>query len=70
MLSGIFNLKRDSYYDLQRGFVPFYYAPVAGLSNDEYRLQSLNPDDGTEYLDFNGGNKYVTSTLYGELRAN
>lgn len=70
VLSGIFNLKRDSYYDLQRGFVPFYYAPVAGLSNDEYRLQSLNPDDGTEYLDFNGGNKYVTSTLYGELRAN
>ena len=48
VLSGIFNLKRDSYYDLQRGFVPFYYAPVAGLPNDEYRLQSLNPDDGTE----------------------
>lgn len=30
VLSGIFNLKRDSYYDLQRGFVPFYYAPSPG----------------------------------------
>lgn len=69
VLSGIFNLKRDSYYDLQRGFTPFYYAPITGLPNNEYRLEPLNPDVGTEYLDFDGGGKSVSSVVYGELRA-
>ena len=70
VITGKFNLKRDSYYDLQRGFVPFYYRPITGLPSGEYVLQALNPDEGTEYLDFNGGDKYVISSIYGEARIN
>ncbi len=73
VLSGIFNIKRDSYYDIQRGFKPFYYSPLLGTTNNEYKLEPLNPDGGTEYLVFNESTdtqKYVSSSLYAEARIN
>jgi TonB-linked SusC/RagA family outer membrane protein len=65
---GIFNLKRDSYYDLQRSFSPFYYAPIPNLDNNEYRLHNFNPDGGTEYLNFDYGARRIISSVYGEGR--
>lgn len=65
---GIFNLKRDSYYDLQRSFNPFYYAPIPNLADNEYRLHNFNPDGGTEYLNFDPGGKKILSSVYGEGR--
>jgi TonB-linked SusC/RagA family outer membrane protein len=67
-IKGTFNLKRNSYYDLQRSYSPFYYAPIENMSNNEYRLLNFNPDGGTEYLTFNFGNSSIASSVYGEGR--
>ena len=63
----VFNVKRDAYYSLTRGYVPFYYHPAVTLDGS-YKLMALNPDTGTEYLDFQGGGRDVTATQYGEVR--
>lgn len=67
-IRGVMNVKRDSYYDLQRSYNPFYYAPIEGMSNNEYRLLNFNPDGGTEYLNFDFGGSSIASSLYGEGR--
>ncbi|MGI6520498.1 MAG: SusC/RagA family TonB-linked outer membrane protein [Fermentimonas sp.] len=64
---GIYNVKRNSYYDLQRSYKPFYYTP-ATTSDKSYLLQALNPDKGTEYLSYDFGSKYIAYSQYGELR--
>ncbi|MGV8091109.1 MAG: SusC/RagA family TonB-linked outer membrane protein [Mangrovibacterium sp.] len=64
---GTFNIKRNAYYDLQRSYNPFYYAPIE-TTDGTYRLINFNPDEGTEYLSYNFGDKSVASSVYGELR--
>ncbi len=64
---GTFNIKRNSYYDLQRSYNPFYYYPLE-TTDDSYQLYCVNPETGTEYLSYDFGSKYVTSSMYGELR--
>ena len=45
---GIFNLKRDSYYDFAASFrAVFGRTRRRAVQRPGYRLQSLNPDDGT-----------------------
>ncbi|MDR0683173.1 MAG: TonB-dependent receptor [Dysgonamonadaceae bacterium] len=67
-LKGIFNIKRNSYYDYQRSYTPFYYAP-ATTTDGSYSLICFNPDTGTEYLTYNFGGKTVASYVYAEARA-
>lgn len=64
---GIYNVKRDSYFDLSRSYKPFYYTPAI-TTDGSYRLHNFNPDGGTEYLGFDFGSKSVVNTMYGELR--
>lgn len=64
---GIYNTKRDSYYDNSRSYNPFYYG-LANTMDNSYALTPLNPDTGTEYLTFSDGRRTVVSTQYGELR--
>jgi len=64
---GMYNTKRDSYYDIRRTYSPFYYTPATTLDGS-YKLFPLNPDSGTEYLTYSEGKRTVTSTQYGELR--
>lgn len=64
---GVFNVQRNASYSLQRGYNPFYYHPATTLDGS-YQLIALNPDTGTEYLDFTGGSSNVLSTIYGEFR--
>ena len=64
---GVFNVQRNASYSLQRGYNPFYYHPATTLDGS-YQLMALNPDSGTEYLDFTGGGSNVLSTIYGEFR--
>lgn len=64
---GVFNVQRNASYSLERGYNPFYYHPATTLDGS-YRLIALNPDSGTEYLDFAGGDRDVTATAYGEFR--
>lgn len=64
---GLYNVKRNSYYDFTRSYNPFYYS-LASTIDGSYLLNPLNPDDGTEYLTWNNGKRTVYSTQYGELR--
>ncbi|WP_323403260.1 TonB-dependent receptor [Proteiniphilum sp.] len=64
---GVFNVQRNASYSLERGYNPFYYHPATTLDGS-YQLIALNPDTGTEYLDFTGGSSNVLSTIYGEFR--
>ena len=64
---GVYNVKRNSYYDLQRSYNPFYYSPAI-TTDGSYMLQAFNPDTGTEYLTYDFGGKSVVSTMYGEMR--
>ena len=64
---GTYNVLRKSYYELYRGYSPFYYTPASTVDGS-YRLVALNPDGGTEYLTYGDGARTVTATHYGETR--
>lgn len=63
----LFNTNRYSEYDVQRFYKPFFYN-VKPMENplDPYVLESLNPKEGTEYIDYQEGGKYVNSVTYVE----
>lgn len=61
------NTSRYGYFDVTRQYTPFFYNigsydEAAGT----YKLQSLNPESGKEYLDYAEGGKVVNSTVYME----
>ncbi len=64
---GLYNAQRKSYYSHTRSSLPFYYA-LANTIDGSYRLLALNPDSGTEYLDYRGGGRTSEATQYGEVR--
>lgn len=70
-LRGLMNTNRESYFDVNRAYSPFYYeiATYNPLS-DEYLLQNINPNDGTEYLGYSEGAKTVKTNLYSEMALN
>lgn len=61
------NTSRYAYYAISRAYKPFYYN-ISGYNRrtGEYVLNEINPNDGTEYLDFptNGGDRTVTTSVY------
>lgn len=63
----LINVKRDSYYDLNRSYRPFYYEPASTLDGS-YKLRNFNPTTGSEYLSYDFGSKNVGSSMYGEFR--
>jgi TonB-linked SusC/RagA family outer membrane protein len=64
---GMYNTKRDSYYEIYRSYNPFYYMPATTLDGS-YQLMALNPDSGTEYLTYSEGKRTIESSQYGEIR--
>ena len=64
---GVYNVKRDALYTISRRYRPFYYHRATTLDGS-YNLIPLNPDGGTEYLNFTGDRREVIATMYGELR--
>lgn len=64
---GLVNLKRESYYDLNRSYRPFYYEPITTLDGS-YQLRNFNPTSGSEYLSYDFGAKDVIASMYGEFR--
>lgn len=60
------NTNRNSYFDVQRSYNPFYYeAGNYNSINNTYSLEQLNPDTGTETLgNPQGGSKTVSSTFF------
>lgn len=61
------NTTRYSSFNSSRSFNPFYYNIASYDRNaDIYNLMQLNPEKGTEYLDYNPGSKDVSSSFYSE----
>jgi TonB-linked SusC/RagA family outer membrane protein len=61
------NTNRYAYYDITRSYTPFYYT-MSGYDKNtgNYVLRALNPDGGTEYLNYpaNGGTRLITTSVY------
>ena len=61
------NTTRDAYFDVVRSYNPFYYS-VANYNprTDVYKLAVLNANEGRASLDYQEGDKRVSSTFYAE----
>ena len=65
------NTTRESFFNLNRFYNPFYYSIGsydAGI--DQYSLFELNPNSGTEFLNYNEGDKVISTSFYGEAAIN
>jgi len=61
------NTTRNAFFDVSRQYRPFFYelSNINPLTN-EYNLQILNENDGTEYLDYGEGTKTINTVFYME----
>lgn len=67
----LFNTSRLSYYSTSRQYKPFYYAlGEYNYMNNTYAVDIINPNSGTEYLDYNEGDKTITANTYLEAAMN
>ena len=62
----VINANRESGNAVYRSYNPFYYQPRISTLTNELILNPLNEESGTEYLGYNEGNKFVTSSTYFE----
>jgi TonB-linked SusC/RagA family outer membrane protein len=70
-IRGLFNTSRYSSFDVSRYYNPFYYAiGFYDKATNDYTLTGLNPQTGTEYLNYSEGAKDVTATTYMEAAVN
>ncbi len=61
----MFNVERYSEYEVTRNYEPFYYNISSyNLTENTYSLKCLNPTAGTEYIDYNPGERYINSAYY------
>lgn len=70
-LRGMVTTNRRADFSVSRAYKPFYYSTTSydKISNT-FRLNGLNDDTGTDYIDYVPGTKSVLSTFHGELAAN
>ncbi len=67
----LFNANRYSYYDVSRFYQPFFYkVDQYDKAENQYTLELINKDGGTEYLDYREGAKDVSYTTYFESTLN
>lgn len=63
----LFNVNRYSRLANTHSYKPFYYSIAQSADNpEEYKLSALNPDGGTDYLEYNKGARDLTSSMYVE----
>lgn len=61
----MFNVNRYSEYSVQRFYKPFYYnINTFDPQSEQYTLSRLNPTEGTEYLNYEEGAKYISTMMY------
>jgi TonB-linked SusC/RagA family outer membrane protein len=61
------NTIRDSYFDVSRFVNPFYYSlTYYDRETGKYGLTNLNPNGGTESLNYKEGGKNISTSFYGE----
>jgi TonB-linked SusC/RagA family outer membrane protein len=66
------SVTRYSGFNIIRSYSPYYYQYIKGSYNPKneefpYELASLNPEDGSDNIDYSGSDKYVQARYYGEL---
>lgn len=65
------NTSRYAAFDMSMRYNPFYYETSAyDRMSDTYQLFEINPNDGTEYLEYYPGDKVINYSLYGEAALN
>ncbi|MDR1860594.1 MAG: TonB-dependent receptor [Bacteroidales bacterium] len=62
----LLNVNRYSLLEVRRQYIPFWYTLADTADPNEYRLTCLNPDAGTDYLDYVPGSREVTGSMYFE----
>ena len=65
------SVTRYSGFNIRRSYKPFYYQYIKGTHDPKntefpYELAVLNPEGGSDYIDYTSGDKYVRSTSYAE----
>ncbi|MDR1865451.1 MAG: TonB-dependent receptor [Bacteroidales bacterium] len=60
------NTTRNSLFNLTRAYSPFYYQALYDRSIDDFLLQELNSEGGTDFLRYSPGNKNISSSVYTE----
>ncbi|WP_346236888.1 TonB-dependent receptor [Niabella insulamsoli] len=66
---GLLNLTRNSFLSQRRVYNPFYYTPIQNFETglvDNYQV--INPEGGTEYLNFVPNERDQAAILYGETQ--
>ena len=63
---GLFNINRYSLLPIRRQYVPFSYSLAKTSDPGSYILNAINPDSGTDYLDFVASDRQLESTMYFE----
>ncbi|RBL88562.1 SusC/RagA family TonB-linked outer membrane protein [Chitinophaga flava] len=59
------NTNRQAYFDVSRQYIPFWYSATNyDKLNNTYVLRDINPDQGTDYLNYVPGKRTVASTFY------
>ncbi|MEL7589082.1 MAG: TonB-dependent receptor [Prolixibacteraceae bacterium] len=59
------NMNRYSEYSVNRNYNPFFYnIATYDLVENSYTLERLNPTQGTEYINYNPGERYINTTFY------
>lgn len=67
----LFNTSRYSYFDVNRAYNPFFYAPgYYDKQGNTYTLKLLNENSATEYLNYSEGLKEINTTAYLEGAVN
>lgn len=66
------SVRRYSGFNIRRSYQPFYYQYIKGTHNPEspdfpYQLAVLNPDGGSDFIDYSAGGKTVNANYYGEF---
>ena len=70
-LRGMFNTNRYSNFAVSHFYNPFYYnVSRYDKSKDEYTLNLINEESGTEYLEYREDSKDINSTTYFESAIN
>jgi TonB-linked SusC/RagA family outer membrane protein len=69
----LFNTNRFSEFDVVRQYNPFYYLlsdKKFDKLTEEYSLTRLNPQDGSEWIDYNSNYRYINRSSYLETALN
>src|SRR5690606_14277163 len=65
------SITRYSGFNLTRSYKPYFYQYIKGTYNPDdanfpYELAALNPEGGSDHIDYAGGNKFVQARFYAE----